>query len=83
MLKNTRFTAFTVSVLLRENQKGGKITSPIRIRISGQIYKSDLSEYYLERPSQNTDIRNIFVAVFASYYFLVSEKWKWLSARLS
>ena len=28
MLQNARVTAFTVSELLRENQQGGKITSP-------------------------------------------------------
>ena len=33
---------------------------------SGGIYKSDLLEYYLVRPSQNTNIENICFAVFAS-----------------
>ena len=29
MLQNARFTAFTISELLRENQLGGKITPPL------------------------------------------------------
>ena len=33
MLQNARVTAFTVSELLRENQQGGKITAPTRIRV--------------------------------------------------
>ena len=76
MLKNARFTAFTVSVFIEgKPARGVKLPPPIQIRICGQIYKPDLLEYYLARPSQNNDIRNPFVAVFASYYFLVSEKW--------
>ena len=75
MLKNAKFTAFTVSVFIEgKPTRGVKLPPPIQIRICGQIYKPDLSEYYLARPSQNNDIRNTFVAVFASYYFLVSEK---------
>ena len=35
----------------------------------GGIYKPDLLEYYLARPSQNTNIEIICFAVFSSYYF--------------
>ena len=41
-LQNAKVAAFTISELLRENQQGGKITSPTQIRVNelGHIYKS-------------------------------------------
>ena len=35
MPKNARFTAFTISELLRENQQGGKTTPPTQISVNG------------------------------------------------
>ena len=40
------------------------------LEVSGEICKSALLEYYLSRPRQNLDIKNICLAVFAFYNFM-------------
>ena len=46
MLQNARVTAFTVSELLRENQKGGKIATSPRLRLTRSAENSSL--YFFE-----------------------------------
>ena len=43
------------------------------LEVSGEIYKSALLEHYFSRPRQNLDIKNICLAVFAFYNFMLQK----------
>ena len=44
------------------------------LEINGEINKSSLLEYYLSKPGQNSDIKNIYLAVFTFYNFKAQKK---------
>ena len=49
MLQNARFTAFTVSELLRENKQGGKITPPTKLGLIPKMIEKSKTQDYLQR----------------------------------
>ena len=74
MLQTARFTAFTVSKLLRENQKRGKVTPPFPLRLGLSGNDSPISETLLFGVSSFNDIKNTSILNTTIDYILSTKR---------